>query len=181
MSQLPPCSRGGTVRAPSPAALSRSAPCNAPMCAVLGAGGFASGGTRLGLVSISACSRRFQVSSSFLSGRQPIRPGWISPAKFTPGIWRDEVNMPWKSQMDFCACGKCSVRNPPPLLRLKKPLNPHRLSGLAPMSSRSTTSRSPGSAPSTPTGPDRKCTVDRSTSRTSSALSSFLIAPPVQS
>ena len=81
--------------------------------------------------------------------------------------------MPSMSQMDFWAKGKWSVRNPPPLFLEKKPLNPHRLSGRAPTSSRSTTSRSPGSAPSTPIGPDRKWTVERSTSRTSSAESLF--------
>ena len=73
------------------------------------------------------------------------------------------------SQIDFCANGKWSVRKPPPFFLEKKPLKPHRLSGRAPTSSRSTTSRSPGSAPSTPIGPDRKCTMVRSMSRTSSA------------
>ncbi|MNY65499.1 hypothetical protein D3C86_2027730 [compost metagenome] len=95
------------------------------------------------------------MSSMGLSGRQPMRPGWISPAKFTPGMWRELVNMPLKSQIDFCASGKWSVRKPPPFFFEKKPLKPHRLSCLAPMSSRSTTSRSPGSAPFTPTGPER--------------------------
>ncbi len=89
--------------------------------------------------------------------------------------------MPLKSQMDFCASGKWSVRKPPPFCFEKKPLKPHSLSVLAPMSSRSTTSRSPGSAPLTPIGPDRKWTIDRSMSRTSSAESSFLMKPPVQS
>jgi hypothetical protein len=85
------------------------------------------------------------------------------------------------SQIDFCASGKWSVRKPPPFFFEKKPLKPHRLSGSAPMSSRSTTSRSPGSAPSTPIGPLRKCTIDRSMSRTSSAESLFSMKPPVQS
>jgi len=39
--------------------------------------------------------------------------------------------MPWKSQMDFCAWGKWSVRKPPPFFLLKKPLKPQRLSSLA--------------------------------------------------
>ena len=37
--------------------------------------------------------------------------------------------MPWKSQIDFCACGKWSVRKPPPFCLEKKPLKPHWLSG----------------------------------------------------
>ena len=82
--------------------------------------------------------------------------------------------MPSISQIDFCASGKCSIRKPPPFFLLKKPLKPHRLPCLAPMSSRSTTSRSPGPAPFTPTGPDRQCAVVRSMSRTSSAESLFL-------
>ena len=106
MSQLPPCSRGGTVRAPVAAAWSRASPCSLPMCAVAAKGGFASGGTRSGCVAIKSISRLFHVSSMAGSGRQPISPGWISPAKFTPGICRDEVYRPWKSQIDFCACGK---------------------------------------------------------------------------
>jgi hypothetical protein len=52
MSQLPPCSRGGTVRAPSAAILFFN-------------GGLASGGTRVGLVAISAASRAFHASSIF--------------------------------------------------------------------------------------------------------------------
>ena len=57
--------------------------------------------------------------------------------------------------MPACASGKWSARKPPPFFLEKKPLKPQRLSGSAPMSSRSTTSRSPGSAPFTPTGPER--------------------------
>src|ERR1700756_3143800 len=64
------------------------------------------------------------------------------------------------SQIDFCASGKWSVRKPPPFCLEKKPLKPQRLCFKAPTSSRSTTSRSPGSAPFTPIGPDRKCTID---------------------
>jgi hypothetical protein len=37
--------------------------------------------------------------------------------------------VPWMSQIDFCACGKCSVRNPPPFFFEKKPLNPHEFCG----------------------------------------------------
>jgi len=91
MSQLPPCSRGGTVRAPSAAILALTSPLARPACAVAANGGAASGGTRSGSVAMNAISRVFQVSSSFGSGRQPIRPGWIRPAKFTPGTWREWV------------------------------------------------------------------------------------------
>jgi hypothetical protein len=63
-------------------------------------------GTRVGSVAINAVSRSFQIASNFGSGRQPIRPGWIRPAKFTPGMCRDDVYIPLKSQIDFCASGK---------------------------------------------------------------------------
>ena len=95
------------MRAPSAAVLALASPFSlAGMCAVGANGGLARPGTRVGLVAISAASRSFQVASSFGSGRQPIRPGWIRPAKFTPGMWRDEVYMPLMSQIDFCASGK---------------------------------------------------------------------------
>ncbi|MNG20618.1 hypothetical protein D3C84_1048890 [compost metagenome] len=76
------------------------------MCAVAASGALAKGGTRVGWVSISSCSRRFQSPSITGSGRQPINPGWIRPAKLTPGMCLELVNMPLKSQMAFCALGK---------------------------------------------------------------------------
>jgi hypothetical protein len=85
------------------------------------------------------------------------------------------------SQIDFCASGKWSVRKPPPFFLEKKPLKPQGLSGRMPISRMSTTRRSPGSAPCTPIGPERKWTMLRSISRTSSADSLFLMNPPVQS
>ncbi len=91
MSQLPPCSRGGTVRAPSAATFARTSPLAVPQWAVAPNGGAASGGTRFGSVAMKSSSRLFQVSSSFWSGRQPIRPGWMRPAKRTPGTWREWV------------------------------------------------------------------------------------------
>ncbi len=94
------------MRAPSAAALARASPVILPMWAVPANGGLARPGTRSGSVAISAFSRSFHMSSMGLSGRQPMRPGWIRPAKFTPGIWRELVNMPLKSQIDFCASGK---------------------------------------------------------------------------
>ncbi|CFP65301.1 Uncharacterised protein [Bordetella pertussis] len=63
--------------------------------------------------------------------------------------------MPWKSQHALRASGKCSHRKPPPFSRAKMPVKPQADSGSAPTSSRSTTSRSPGSAPLTPNGPLR--------------------------
>ncbi len=50
------------------------------MWAVGPKGGLASGGTRVGSVPISPTSRSFQVASRSFDGRQPMRPGWISPA-----------------------------------------------------------------------------------------------------
>src|SRR5882672_7642317 len=124
MSQLPPCSRGGTVRAPSAAILLLTSPLAFPQCAVGANGGAASGGTRSGSVAMIAASRAFQVSSNFLSGRQPMRPGWMRPAKLTPGTCREWVYRPDMSQIDFCASGKWSVRKPPPFFFEKKPLKP---------------------------------------------------------
>src|ERR1700722_3960105 len=122
MSQLPPCSRGGTVRAPSALILALTSPLARPAWVVAAKGGLASGGTRVGLVAISAFSRSFHIDSIFGSGRQPIKPGCTRPAKFTPGTWRDEVNMTLMPQVDFCASEKCSVRNPLPFFLEKKPL-----------------------------------------------------------
>ena len=99
MSQLPPCSRGGTVRAPSAAAA---------FCGVAGhaahvgrlrrTAGVTAAGTRLGLVSNSAFSRLFQVSSSSLEGRHPISPGCMMPANSqlgdVPGRGVDAVEIP---------------------------------------------------------------------------------------
>ncbi|MNW04983.1 hypothetical protein D3C71_2011630 [compost metagenome] len=62
------------------------------MWAVPAEGGLAS--PAVGSESMSACSRAFHCSSILRSGRQPIRPGWMSPAYFTPGTWRELVNMP---------------------------------------------------------------------------------------
>ena len=81
--------------------------------------------------------------------------GMDEAGEVTPGIWRELVNMPLKSQIDFWAEGKWVGQEAAAIVLEKKPLKPQRLSGLAPMSSRSTTSRSPGWAPFTPTGPDR--------------------------
>jgi signal transduction histidine kinase len=42
-------------------------------------------------------------------------------------MWRDSVNNPLKSRIDFCALGKCLSRKPPPLLSEKKPFEAGRL------------------------------------------------------
>jgi hypothetical protein len=91
MSQLPPCSRGGTVRHASFAALCDLRPVICPISAVSALGGAASGGTRLGLVAMSSASRLLARSSSSWFGRQPIRPGCTMPAQRTPGTWREVV------------------------------------------------------------------------------------------
>src|ERR1700726_559138 len=89
MSQLPPCSRGGTVRAASFDTRSNMAPFSEPRPAFLGLGRLASGGTRLGLVATNSDSRLFHLLSRSCEGAQPIRPGCVRPAKRTPGIWRE--------------------------------------------------------------------------------------------
>ena len=89
MSQLPPCSRGGMVRAASPAAWRSASPVRPPSWQPSSSGGSASGGTRFGSVAISARSRLFHVASSSWLGAVPISPGWVTPAKRTPGMWRE--------------------------------------------------------------------------------------------
>ncbi len=86
MSWFPPFSRGGAVRAASPATRAYSDSGNDPSTANSGSGGNASGGTRFGSVSISACSREFQRANNSADGAVPIRPGWINPANETPGM-----------------------------------------------------------------------------------------------
>src|SRR5690242_3275259 len=61
MSWLPPFSRGGAVRAASPATRAYSDSGSEPRTANSGSGGSASGGTRVGSVSINACSREFHL------------------------------------------------------------------------------------------------------------------------
>jgi hypothetical protein len=99
MSWLPPFSRGGAVRAASAAARVKSSPVRLPRMAESGSGGRASGGTRSGSVSISACSRAFQRASSSADGAVPIRPGCTMPVKETPGTCREVATPPWKSQI----------------------------------------------------------------------------------
>jgi hypothetical protein len=79
MSWLPPFSRAGTVRAPSRPTRSSSEPLSVPARTPSSSGGRASGGTRSGLLSMSACSRRFHSASSSADGAVPNRPGWVIP------------------------------------------------------------------------------------------------------
>ena len=79
MSWLPPFSRAGTVRAPSRATFSSADPLSVPASVWSTSGGSASGGTRSGSLSISACSRRFHSASRSADGAVPNSPGWVMP------------------------------------------------------------------------------------------------------
>src|SRR5680860_1648679 len=122
MSWLPPFSRGGAVRAASAAARSKSAPVRVPRMASWGNGGSARGGTRSGLVAISAASRAFHFWRSSADGAVPMRPGWTLPMNETWGMWRDVAIPPRKSHMTLYASGNCSVRKPPPFCVAKTPV-----------------------------------------------------------
>lgn len=96
----------GKALMPSGAAAHRpQAVANSPPWAGRDGGARASVG---GALSHSAFSRSFQIFRSSCEGAVPINPGWIIPAKRTPGMWREEAKMPSKSQMAFAAPGKCS-------------------------------------------------------------------------
>lgn len=123
MSQLPPFSRPGTVRAASAAIRSHSgslpalaAQCpNLPSIAPLGLGSVASGRVAITEQSVfcagvpssatSARSRSFHMARSSAEGAVPMRPGWMSPAKRTPGRCREQQCTPSKSQQALVACG----------------------------------------------------------------------------
>src|SRR5699024_11549326 len=75
ISQFPPFSLGGTVRAPSLATRSKSSPFKPPRTAFSLVGRFAKGGTRLGFESTNSCSRLFHSSSISCEGATPISPG----------------------------------------------------------------------------------------------------------
>ena len=99
MSWLPPFSRGGAVRAASAGDPVELGPGTEPRTANSGSGGSASGGTRFGSVSISACSRAFHLASSSADGAVPISPGWTMPANDTAGdVTRCRI-WPGKSQI----------------------------------------------------------------------------------
>ncbi len=87
------------MRAASAATRSNSAPVRLPRIAESGSGGSASGGTRVGLVSMRACSRAFHLRSSSIEGAVPISPGCTMPVNETPGMCREVALPPMKSQM----------------------------------------------------------------------------------
>ena len=48
---------------------------------------------------MSSASRRFHSARISALGAQPRMPGWMRPGKRMWGRWREEQNMPSKSQM----------------------------------------------------------------------------------
>jgi hypothetical protein len=102
MSQFPPCSgRPGIVRAPSlPIFAFREASAE-PAWAFCSLGGCATMRSRCECVEMSSPSRLFHVERTSAEGAQPSIPGWMRPAKRTPGMWRELQKMPSKSQMAF--------------------------------------------------------------------------------
>eukprot|EP00960_Hanusia_phi_P030722 748807-Hanusia_phi.AAC.5 len=116
MSQLPPFSRPGTVLAASSATFFHcSVPVGIPpRHAPLGSGKQARGRVcrqpqrvvALSPPSTSFLSLSFQMARSSCDGAVPMRPGWISPGKRTPGMCRLCANMPSKFQIALAAAGK---------------------------------------------------------------------------
>lgn len=113
LSQLPPFSRPGTVRAASLATRSQSSVPGAslPSSAPRDAGRQASGRVAHTPASVGggpstrAFSRSFHNASSSALGAVPIRPGWISPAKRTPGMCRELAYTPSNCHTAFEALG----------------------------------------------------------------------------
>ena len=128
MSQLPPCSRGGTVRAPSACDLVlAAAPFSLPHVRGrrerrLGERRHAFGSWRAAPLALVPLVEQLG------DGRQPIRPGWVSPAKFdarhVARIRVEAVEIPDRLVR---ASGKWSARKPPPLFLAKMPVKPTRL------------------------------------------------------
>jgi hypothetical protein len=112
MSQFPPCSgRPGIVLAPSLPIFSFKSPVAEPACTFFALGGSATVRLRWVCVEMSSPSRLFHNSRTSAEGAQPRIPGWMRPAKRTPGMWREEQKMPSKSQMAF-ALGSALARYP---------------------------------------------------------------------
>lgn len=100
MSQLPPCSGlPGIVLAPSLPIFSFTDASAEPAWTLVGLGGSATVRLRCVCVEINSPSRLFQSSRTSGEGAQPRTPGWIRPAKRTPGMCREEQKMPSKSQI----------------------------------------------------------------------------------
>ena len=122
--------------------------------------GCASGGTRSGLVAMQRLlalvpgveqllDRAGSRSGPGGSGRRSSRRGCGASWCRCPGCPRSPSAPAGSGRSGSRRRSSCE----------KMPVKPHWLSGMAPTSSRSTTRMSPGSAPSTPIGPDRKCTM----------------------
>lgn len=110
-SQLPPCSgRPGTVLAPSLRIFSATASSAEPACALFASGGSATSRSASLDAAISSPSRLFHVAKTSAEGAHPRMPGWMSPANLTCGIWRDEQEMPSKSQIAFALWSRAARR-----------------------------------------------------------------------
>lgn len=120
MSQFPPCSgRPGIVRAPSLPTRAFTSSSAVPACTLFGSGGCAT--TRVSdVVEISSASRLFHSARISGDGAHPKMPGWMRPAKRTPGMCRDEQKMPSKSQMALAlfAQSKCHCQEVGVLLKI---------------------------------------------------------------
>ena len=145
MSQFPPCSgRPGMVLAPSLPTFSLISEGAFPACTFVGLGGWATMRSMWEQAWISSLSRLFHVVRISADGAQPRMPGWMRPAKRTPGICREEQNIPSKSHIafalrlsvSFCytlhgierqtyAFGYSSSKKPPPFSFVKIPVKPH--------------------------------------------------------
>ena len=133
MSRLPPFSRGGTVRSPAAAtggkAVSGRSPATGPPAARM------------------RSSRARCRSISSWDGATPITPAWTQAGTAIPGSSAERACVPSSSQPTRNGSVKRSARNPKPGMT---PFTPK--SGVSYPTS-STSSTSPGSAPSTWTGP----------------------------
>jgi hypothetical protein len=87
MSQFPPCSGlPGIVLAPSRPTFSLMLPSPLPTCTLCGLGGSATTRSICEQDWISSPSRLFHSARISGEGAQPKIPGWIKPAKRTPGM-----------------------------------------------------------------------------------------------
>ena len=126
------------------------------MCAVSAYGSAASGGTRSGSVANSSFSRLFQVSSSSFEGRAADQTGMHDAGKLharnVARVGVDAAEVPDRLARLRIVIGEKTAAVLP---GENSGEAPRRLPATTPTSRMSTTSRSPGSAPSTPIGPLR--------------------------
>ena len=137
MSRLPPVSRGGIVRRP-PAALGGEADSGASSATGPPAARIRSSRSRC--ASISACD-----------GATPITPAWTHAGTAIPGSSGDRATAPSSSHGTRNGSVKTSARKPNPGMTQFTPN-----AGVS-KSTSSTSRTSPGSAPSTKTGPVSGC------------------------